>query len=53
MLIGDPPPASEAAAHHNMVAAIFSFGAGDGDSSGNFRSDQHDDHRNMLAPHSA
>jgi hypothetical protein len=53
MLIGDPPPASDAAAHHNMVAAISSLGAGDGDSSGNFKCDKYDDHRNVLAPHSA
>jgi hypothetical protein len=33
MLIGDRLVASDAAAHHKMVAAISSFGAGDGDSS--------------------
>jgi hypothetical protein len=26
MLIGDPPPASDAATHHNLVAAMATFG---------------------------
>jgi hypothetical protein len=51
MLIGDPPAAKDAAAHHNMVAAISSFGGGDW--SGTFKQDHNDDHRNMLAPHQA
>jgi hypothetical protein len=34
-----------------MVAAISSFGAGGGDSSGSFKSDQNDDYRNILAAH--
>jgi hypothetical protein len=43
----NPPSTADAAAHHNMVAAISSFGAGDGDSSGNFKSDKYDDHLNV------
>jgi hypothetical protein len=49
MLIGDPPPA----AHHNLVAAMASFGANGSDSSGAFKPDSSDDHRTMLAPHSS
>ena len=52
MLIGDPPPASEAAAHHNMVAHMASFGVGGGDSSGTFAHGQNDDQWNRLAAHS-
>jgi hypothetical protein len=43
VLIGDPPPAGEAAAHHSMVAAISSFGA-NSDASGSLTSTQHNDH---------
>ena len=51
MLIGDPPPVGDAAAHHNMVAAIASFGAGGSDSSGTFKPD-HTDDRIVLGAHS-
>ena len=52
MLIGDPPPAGDAAAHHNMVGAMASFGTGGSDSSGTFKFDHNDD-RTMLGAHSA
>jgi hypothetical protein len=51
MLIGDPPPAGDAAAHHNMVGAMASFGTGGSDSSGTFKFDHNDD-RTMLGAHS-
>jgi hypothetical protein len=53
MLIGDPPPASDAAAHHNMVAAMATFGTNASGSSDTFAPVRQDDHHTMLAPHSA
>jgi hypothetical protein len=56
MLIGDPPaapPASDAAAHLNMVTAMSSFSAGGGASPGRLTSDRQDDCHTMLAAHSA
>jgi hypothetical protein len=53
MLIGDPPPTGDAAAYHNMVTAMASFGAGGGDASGASRPDHDDDHRPKFAGYSA
>jgi hypothetical protein len=53
MLIGDPPPAHEAAAQNNLVAAIATFGTGASGSSGNFTPEQRDNHQAMLAANAA
>jgi hypothetical protein len=53
MLIGDPPPASDAAAHHNMVAAMASFGTGWGGSSSPFEGMQTQNQHPLLAAHAA
>ena len=53
MLIGDPPAAGDAAAHHNFVAAMAAFGGVGSDLSGTGASDQRDDHSTMLAAHTA
>jgi hypothetical protein len=52
-LIGDPPPAGDAAVHHNFAAAMATFGANGGGSSGTFIPVQRDDHPPMLAVQSA
>jgi hypothetical protein len=52
MLIGDPPAASEMAAHHNLVAAMATFGTNASGSSGTFTAGQQDDRHAMLAAHS-
>jgi hypothetical protein len=51
MLIGDPPPASDAAAHHNLVAAMATFGTNASGSSGTFAPGPQDDRHAMLAAH--
>jgi hypothetical protein len=53
MLIGDPPPARDAAAHHNMVAAMASFGASTSGASGTHAPAQQDGHHTMFAAGSA
>jgi hypothetical protein len=53
MLIGDPPSANHAAAHHNLVAAMAAFGTNASGSSGTLTPVPQDDHHMMLAPHSA
>jgi hypothetical protein len=50
MLIGDPPAASDAAAHHNLVAAMATFGTNASGSSGTFAPGQQDDrHASVLS----
>jgi hypothetical protein len=53
MLIGDPPPARDAAAHHNMVAAMASFGASTSGASDTHAPVQQDGHHTMFAAGSA
>jgi hypothetical protein len=53
MLIGDPPPASDAAAHHNLVAGMASFGVNGSDPSATFAPLLKDNHQPALAPHPA
>ena len=50
MLIGDPP-AADAAAHHNMVAAMASFGAGGGGSFSPFEAMHTQNQHPLLAAH--
>jgi hypothetical protein len=52
MLIGDPP-ASDAAAHHNLVAAMATFGTGGSGSSGTLMPQLHDNHPTLHAGHAA
>ena len=53
MLIGDPPAASDVAAHHNLAAAMATFGSNSGDSSGTFVPVPQDNHHATLAVLSA
>jgi hypothetical protein len=53
MLIGDPPAANDMAAHHNLVAAMATFGTNSSDSSGTFVSVPQDNHHTTLAVRSA
>jgi hypothetical protein len=49
MLIGDPPSAADIAAHHNMVAAMASFGV-NASGSQTLWQISHDDHHETLVP---
>jgi hypothetical protein len=49
MLIGDPPPAGDAAAHHNLVAAMATFGTSEGGASVAFGQVPQGDHHTVLA----
>jgi hypothetical protein len=51
MLIGDPPSAGDAAAHHNMVAAMASFGAGGDGSYSPFEAMQTQNQPPLLVAH--
>jgi hypothetical protein len=53
MLIGDPPPASDAAAHHNLVAAMATFGTGANGSSGTPTSELQHNNPTLHAGHAA
>jgi hypothetical protein len=53
MLIGDPPPASDAAAHHNLVAAMATFGTSVSGSSGTLTPQLQDNNPTLHAGHAA
>jgi hypothetical protein len=53
MLIGDPPPASDAAAHHNLVAAMATFGTSGSGSSGTLTLEDQDNNPTLHAGHAA
>jgi hypothetical protein len=53
MLIGDPPPAGDAAAHHNLVAAMATFGTSASGSSGTLVPQLQDNNPTLHAGHSA